>query len=653
MGTIDPYTGSFSPAGVAGKARITARAGNAEGSTTVTIRVHSMQNGAPAQGATGTGFGGIGGVGGEGLGGKVDDATKQKLLTAAAVEPGSADLAWLYPYDKTVWPRGILAPLLQWSTTHAATAVYIHLKEDAYEFQGFYAGTNLVHQPIDQAAWRQATSGNSGDALHVELTITDGAQVWGPIAEDWIIAPGLLKGTVYYGSYKTMLALAIDGTSDAAGILSIKAGATDPTLAIRPLKNKCVMCHTVSADGSTLFAQEGLEKPSLNYDKGYAYDLRNGGAVIQSYSGTTSDGKSKGRRFAWGGIWLDGTFGLAAQNDLYGLAGWTLYNNNATLSPPTGLYRRDTGESMPATGLDGIAWMVTPSFSPDGKRVAFDNWQATDPGVAGGKTIDVLDFACTPLASSAAGVPTCDNAAFSNLRTVYKATDGWAGWPAWLPDASGIVFHHTKVGQGNGGFLQTWRLSTATLWFTTVPSDTSPPVAVDLANLNGTGEDHDFNYEPTVNPIASGGYYWVVYTSRRVYGNVATGDPYDNGDGYAPVRKKLWVSAIDLHPKPGVDPSHPAFYMPGQELNAGNMRGFWAVEPCRDDGALCASGDECCGGACRADATGALVCGAKPPGCANEFERCTASADCCGYLPGGDGFTCAGGFCAAAYAPPR
>ena len=27
------------------------------------------------------------------------------------------------------------------------------------------------------------------------------------------------------------------------------------------------------------------------------------------------------------------------------------------------------------------------------------------------------------------------------------------------------------------------------------------------------------NYEPTVLPVAVGGYYWVVFTSRRAYGN--------------------------------------------------------------------------------------------------------------------------------------
>jgi len=44
------------------------------------------------------------------------------------------------------------------------------------------------------------------------------------------------------------------------------------------------------------------------------------------------------------------------------------------------------------------------------------------------------------------------------------------------------------------------------------------------------------------------------------------------------------VAAIDINPTPGTDPSHPAFYLPGQELNAGNLRGFWVVDPCKQNG---------------------------------------------------------------------
>ena len=43
--------------------------------------------------------------------------------------------------------------------------------------------------------------------------------------------------------------------------------------------------------------------------------------------------------------------------------------------------------------------------------------------------------------------------------------------------------------------------------------------------------------------------------------------------------KKLWVAAIDLNAPVGTDASHPAFYLPAQELLAGNARGFWVLDP--------------------------------------------------------------------------
>ena len=79
----------------------------------------------------------------------------------------------------------------------------------------------------------------------------------------------------------------------------------------------------------------------------------------------------------------------------------------------------------------------------------------------------------------------------------------------------------------------------------------------------------------------------------------------------------------------GDDPSHPAFYLPGQELLAGNTRGFWVVDPCKADGNGCESGVECCSGFCQEDESGELTCGQKTDECADEFDRCDTSADCC------------------------
>jgi hypothetical protein len=145
----------------------------------------------------------------------------------------------------------------------------------------------------------------------------------------------------------------------------------------------------------------------------------------------------------------------------------------------------------------------------------------------------------------------------------------------------------------------------------------------------------------------------VVFTSRRLYGNIATIDPYWSDPRYfdltvSPTPKKLWVAAIDLNAPGGTDPSHPAFYLPAQELLAGNSRGYWVVDACAQNGSSCLTGDQCCGGYC-SDGDGGLVCSNQPPACSTEYDKCTQTSDCCGAA---EGMQCIGGRCALASPPP-
>jgi hypothetical protein len=250
------------------------------------------------------------------------------------------------------------------------------------------------------------------------------------------------------------------------------------------------------------------------------------------------------------------------------------------------------------------------------------------------------------------GTMTFDNATktWGPLVTLHKpAGTNTALYPSFLPDGKGVIFHvETRYnGRDYGGTRSDADNSSATdgthaeLWYL----DLATKTATRLDKLNGKGylpsnpatnhaDDTIYNYEPTVNPIVSGGYAWVVFTSRRMYGNVATINPFFSDPRYhdltsTPTTKKLWVAAIDLNAPPGTDPSHPAFYLPAQELLAGNSRGYWVVDPCHQDGTSCESGDECCGGYCRPNGSGALVCTAQAPVCAQEFEKCTVDGDCC------------------------
>jgi hypothetical protein len=249
------------------------------------------------------------------------------------------------------------------------------------------------------------------------------------------------------------------------------------------------------------------------------------------------------------------------------------------------------------------------------------------------------------------------------------------GWPAFFPDGQSVIFEReTAPGlDGMGGDLRTRKGAKGQIYWTNVTDAASvtpldqlngqgylpklgQPISMSctadgaqVGNLDADhGDDVNLNYEPTVAPVAAGGYAWVVFTSRRMYGSVADLPPYCSDPRGVDLishitPKKLWVAAVDLSGKPGADASHPAFYLPGQEILAGNSRGFWVLDPCRADGQGCQHGDECCNGYCEpSGAGGELVCSNTPPqgSCSAPQEKCTTAADCCDQTN-----LCINGFC--------
>jgi hypothetical protein len=322
------------------------------------------------------------------------------------------------------------------------------------------------------------------------------------------------------------------------------------------------------------------------------------------------------------------------------------YTGENANGPTSQLYALPGGTPIPTIGLPTGFYAALPAFSPDGTHLAFDFWAGTFASDAGALNADqrslaIMDFDGT--------------SAFSNPRILYTPTGTLpVTFSSFFPNSAGIAFEVELNGGSGWGF--TWQNNTGELWWVDVASGT----AHRLDSLNGydsagnvylpnnaggaathtSAEDATLNYEPTVNPIASGGYAWVVFTSRRMYGNVAqeppwTSDPRDYPWLDEVTDKKLWVAAVDLNGQPGTDPSHPPFYLPGQELHAGNSRGYWTVEPCRANGQSCQEGDQCCGGYCEAGGDGgALICTTLAPSCSAAYEKCTTTSNCCGAAAG-------------------
>ena len=650
VGTIGVSSGLFTPAAnLGGSATVTATYQGFSATATVAVKITFVSAGDPSPPDAGSdaGAGGYGGVGGSGEGAAAPPSAIAILGGTPTTDPA---LGFLYPYDKTVFPQALLPPLLQWTYgAHAFTAVYIHISETYYEYKGYFLApaTPFQNHPVPQSVWNALAYSNAGESVSVQLTFSDGTAAWGPISESWLFAQGELKGTIYYQSYGTHLAQNYTGalgpdTNFGAATLGIKEGETSPVLVAGSTTSDssgCRVCHSVASGGSVLMTQQS------NYSTTSSYALTAGNT--ETPVANNNDG-----RFTFPALYPDGTKMLTHEGTS------ALYDV--------------TGTPIAATGIPSGLSAYLPAFSPDGNHVAFNFAGGTlpDGGAADQTSIASLDFA---------------NAtnAFSNLQSLATPPVGHAYWPSFLPGSTGVVYEVETVSngrdtagtrsqcdaptaaQGGDGSIDSSNPchsegTHAQLWWVDFKTKTATP----LDALNGIsggktylpghpsytgtlGDDSTMNYEPTVNPVPSGGYAWVVFTSRRLYGNVATINPYWSDPRFedissTPTTKKLWVAAIDLNAKPGTDPSHPAFYLPAQELLAGNARGFWVVDPCQKDGTSCITGDECCGGYCRPTTDGGLTCTATQPSCAQEFEKCTTSADCCGA---NIGIQCIDGFC--------
>ncbi len=600
--------------------------------------------------------------------------------------PADPSFKFLYPYDGTVFPRGFQAPVLQFGDgkTVASTAngTYLKLTTTHFSYQQFGAGGTPVQIVIPGPVWNGATlSAGAKDTVTAAVNERIGTTVTGPVAENWSIAPGSLRGFIYYSTYKSPLLPNDPATNVGGGILRIRPGSSAEVV-----QKGCIVCHSLSADGSVLAAASG---PDLsNPTSSDAVNL-----TSTSPTPTPRSPSGPGQQFAFAALTPDGT--LALTNGNPGLGPPDLPHGFAGAYPST-LVNTSTGAAVNSPSLTQLVQFAqTPTFSPDGKLVAFiDGDQAPTT-----RPLSLMDFDGTSV--------------FSNLRVLrnetemttnaYNTSVGWTpspplpasptnfpgpgtarpktiAWPSFTPDSAALIYglgdsYDSSGFNLNGGNLES-PPQYAELRLIELDGTVKTLNALNGRDASGTsllpyGEavDNNMNYEPNVMPLPVGGYYWVVFTSRRAYGNTiapgraATTQPYDEpaqdpwGSNAGPSpRKKLWVAAIDVNhaEATNLDPSHPAFYLSGQEIESANMRGFAALAPCAVNGTTCETGSDCCGGYCRetgTDPSGAPVLQCVPPPvgstCSNVDEPCKTSADCCDSSD-----LCIGGRCATP-APPK
>lgn len=315
---------------------------------------------------------------------------------------------------------------------------------------------------------------------------------------------------------------------------------------------------------------------------------------------------------------------FASPTDTSSASGWTVTN------------ARDVTPGV----THRVAW---PSFTPDGTAVAYQrqirapllSWSASNLNTVGGALGEIW-LSNIRTDGSTASTPT-RLLALNGLASSC-ATNSTTCTTSYLPTQARTVSPALTSYHNN---------STMTVW---VPDSCSTSASATGVN------DYQLNYLPSFNPTETGGHRWMIFSSRRMYGNIAHGHPWDAEPGTSceastsPSTKKLWVSAIDKNITAGVDPSHPAFYLPGQELKAGNSNAYWVNAACTADGQACTTNDDCCGGTgdsptakCKVVASSPLTkqCATIGGSCSSAGGECSTDNDCC------TGLTCpvGGGTC--------
>ncbi|MEZ4410839.1 MAG: hypothetical protein R3A52_30810 [Polyangiales bacterium] len=503
-----------------------------------------------------------------------------------------------YPLAGAVMPQNVAPPDVQWEggdtgdvfrvqlrRPHAVLTAFVRHTGAGFRFDGpsrRRAGANAPSDPDDAAV-----------AITVDRALAAGgdAVVSAPLGHPRARRPRrrrLLLGPLRDGKILRIL----DAPTREDFLPSPPRRSSDGS--------RCVACHTVSRDGRWMAAEmfEG-QGPSTVFD--LTTDLTADPAPTRFALDVAS--------------WVYASFSPDATRLIANRLGGLFLVDAAsgrTVTPSAGTLPRGSS--------------VQPSWSPNGNAIAYVANSMGD----GPTAFSSSDLASLPVTGADAfGAPTT----LARGADLMRQREGGRAiaYPSWSPDSRYLVFQH-------GPYSESDRQLTAGA------PRTRYPAAMYLLPAGGgsamrltrasADEREDDAYFPNFSPFVQGGSYWVLFFSRRDYGNAQAGT---RGTG----RRQLWVTAVTTSPTPGSDPSSVPYWLPGQDVASDNVSGFWAPQPCRPRGEECSVSSECCTGTCGPDATGRRVCNPPPPEtpCRGVGERCGAASDCC------EGLSCAANVC--------
>ncbi len=257
---------------------------------------------------------------------------------------------------------------------------------------------------------------------------------------------------------------------------------------------------------------------------------------------------------------------------------------------------RDNGTTFDLQAIDTttLATTIQPTaarpmgwatYSPDGLRMVVANdGVLTEYDARTGATIGVVSlgnkFATHPdwspdgstlVVALTAQMPTNMDVKAASIAVIPRAgTSGWGApqtlltgspsnnnyFPRWSPDGTVIAFVHATT--------TSFGAASAELLLLPAAGGATRPLV--LANHRvGRADLPDLATSMPAWAPNTGQHAWLSFVSARPYGNVLGGG-----------RGQIWVTAIDL--TVSGDPSHPAFWLPSQDVTVLNNNPVWSNE---------------------------------------------------------------------------